>query len=347
MSATSNAAAGHPADGAPRAAPTAATSALLAVRDLTVRFATPDGEVTAVDRVALSLARGECLGIVGESGSGKSQLVLAMLGLLAANGAATGSVRLDGRELLGLAARELERVRGARIGLVFQDPMTALAPHLSIGTQLVETIRAHADVTRAAARARAVEMLRRVRVPDPETRLRQYPHELSGGLRQRAMIAIALAAGPDVLIADEPTTALDVTVQRQILDLFRELRRELGTALVLITHDLGVVAGLCDHVAVMYAGRIVESAPAATLFRAPRHPYTAGLLAASPRLDTSLDVPLAVIPGQPPDLRHRSPGCAYRPRCPRAIDACTAAPELAIDGESAVACHVAVRGASG
>jgi oligopeptide/dipeptide ABC transporter ATP-binding protein len=325
---------------APHSTPDAARP-LLEVRDLHVRFATPDGEVRAVDGVDLSLRAGECLGVVGESGSGKSQLVLAMLGLLAPNGRASGSVAFEGRELLGLEERALRGVRGARIGLVFQDPMTALAPHLTVGSQVAETIRAHADVDRGTARRRALDVLRRVRVPDPETRYGQYPHELSGGLRQRVMIAIALAAGPSLLIADEPTTALDVTVQRQILDLFRELRHELGTALVLITHDLGVVAGLCDRVAVMYAGRVVETAPADVLFRSPAHPYTAGLLAASPRLDTPLDAPLAVVPGQPPDPRDVTAACAYRPRCGRAVEACAAAPPLADDGsgQHRRACH--------
>lgn len=323
-------------------------SPLLDVRDLCVRFATADGEVRAVDGVDLQVGPGECLGIVGESGSGKSQLVLALLRLLAPNGRATGSVRFEGRELLGLGERDLRAVRGGRIGLIFQDPMTALAPHLTIGTQIVETIRAHASVDRTTARRQAIEALRRVRVPDPEVRFGQYPHELSGGLRQRAMIAVALAAGPVLLIADEPTTALDVTVQRQILDLFRELRHELGTALVLITHDLGVVAGLCDRVAVMYAGRVVEAAPADVLFRRPAHPYTAALLAASPRLDTPLDAPLAVVPGQPPDLRLPTTACAYRPRCSRAVPSCAAAPPLVGDGSGVRrrACHRPLDGGS-
>ncbi|MFO0335600.1 MAG: ABC transporter ATP-binding protein [Pseudomonadota bacterium] len=312
---------------------------LLRVAGLSVRFDTPDGEVRAVDCVDLVVDRGECVGLVGESGSGKSQLALALTGLLAANGRATGSVRLEGRELLGLPERELRAVRGRRIATVFQDPMTALAPHLTIGTQLVETIRAHATVDRATARTQARDWLERVRVPDAATRLRQYPHELSGGLRQRAMIAIALAAGPDLLVADEPTTALDVTVQRQVLDLFRDLRRELGTALVLITHDLGVVAGLCDRVAVMYAGRVVERATTDRLFAAPRHPYGAGLLAAMPRVDERPDRPLGTIPGAPPDLRRPPAGCAFRPRCARAAADCAVAPALVGDERDAVACH--------
>ena len=312
---------------------------LLEVRGLEVRFDTPDGEVVAVDGVDATLARGECLGLVGESGSGKSQFALALTGLLAPNGRTAGRVRLDGEELLGRDEPAWRAIRGRRIGFVFQDPMTALAPHLTVGTQVTETIRAHADLGRAAARERALEWLGRVRIPEPASRLDQYPHELSGGLRQRVMIAIALAAGPSLLIADEPTTALDVTVQRQVLDLFGELRRELGTALLLITHDLGVVAGLCDRVLVMYAGRVVEEAPTDRLFRAPRHPYAAGLLAAMPRLDDALGRPMALIPGTPPDLRRREPGCAFRPRCAYAIDACGRGPELRTDAEGRVACH--------
>jgi oligopeptide transport system ATP-binding protein len=323
------------------AAAAAETAPLLDVRDLSVRFDTPGGEIVAVERASFTLRPGECLGVVGESGSGKSQLVLAMLGLLASNGRAEGSVRLRGAELVGAGEARLREVRGARIGLVFQDPMTALAPHLTVGEQVAETIRAHASVDRAAARARAIAMLARVRIPDPETRYRQYPHELSGGLRQRAMIAVALAAGPDVLLADEPTTALDVTVQRQILDLFAELRAELGTALIVITHDLGVVAGLCDRVAVMYAGRIVEAATAEALFARPRHPYTAALLAASPRLDDAVDGPMAVVPGQPPEPRARPPGCAFRPRCAQAAAACGAVPAWRGTRDDGAACiHV-------
>jgi oligopeptide transport system ATP-binding protein len=327
------------AESPPDTAGARASVPLLAIDALDVHFTTPDGDLVAVAEASLSLGRGECLGIVGESGSGKSQLVLAATGLLAPNGRASGSVRLDGLELLGADRATWRSVHGRRIGFVFQDPMSALAPHLSIGAQLTETIRAHARVSRAAARARALALLGRVRMPDPGLRLRQYPHELSGGLRQRAMIAVALAAGPELLIADEPTTALDVTVQRRVLDLFRELRRELGMALVLITHDLGVVAGLCDRVLVMYAGRIVEEGPVEALFAAPRHPYTAALLAASPRSDDPPDAPFATIPGAPPDPRRLPEGCAFRPRCARSVAACAKLQGSASVAGVRVACH--------
>ena len=315
---------------------------LLAIRNLEVRFDAPEGEVLAVNGVDLDVGAGECLGLVGESGCGKGQLFLATLGLLARNGHASGSARFDGVDLLRCRPQELNRIRGARIGLVFQDPATSLTPHMKIGHQIAEVVVAHRGATRRAARARALELLERVRMGDAARCLRQYPHELSGGMRQRAMIAIALACEPSLLIADEPTTALDVTIQAQLLELFRQLKRESRMAMVLITHDFGVIAGLADRVAVMYAGRVVEEAGANELFRAPCHPYTEGLLRATPRLDAPLTTDLAVIPGHPPRLVSRAPGCAFQSRCPVAIEICTTVtPELRTgrSGQRVVACH--------
>ena len=256
----------------------AAAPAVLELERLSVTFATPAGALRAVEDVSLTVAPGECLGVVGESGAGKSQAFLALMGLLAANGRASGSARLCGRELLGLPGAALDRVRGAQIGMVFQDPMTSLTPHVTIGAQITEVLRRHLPLRRAAAQRRALELLERVHLTDPGQRLRQYPHELSGGMRQRVMIAIAIACAPRLLIADEPTTALDVTVQAQILSLLAELKREQSMALVLITHDLGAVAGLADRVAVMRQGRVLETGPVARLFGAPRESYTRELL---------------------------------------------------------------------
>src|SRR6201988_116817 len=271
------------------AAAPAAAPAMLTLERLTVTFATAAGAVAAVESLSLSVARGECLGLVGKSGAGKSQAFLAVMGLLAANGRASGSVRFAGTELIGVPPAVLDGVRGARIGMVFQDPLTSLTPHLTVGEQLSEVMRRHLAVPRAAARARALALLERVQLTDPAQRMRQYPHELSGGMRQRVMIALALACGPELLIADEPTTALDVTIQAQILDLMRGLRRDTGTAIILITHDLGVVAEMADDVAVMYAGQIVERASVRDLFARPEHPYTVGLLGSIPRLDEKRD----------------------------------------------------------
>ncbi len=314
---------------------------LLAIRDLAVEFATPRGTVRAVRGVSLDVRRGECLAVVGESGSGKSQLFLGSFGLLAARGSAGGSVRFDGEELLGPDPAPLRSVLGTRVALVFQDPMNALTPHLTIGRQLTEVVRDRGLLDEREAQARSLEALRAVRMPDPEVRLRQYPHELSGGQRQRAAIAMGLMTNPQLLVADEPTTALDVTVQAQVLEVLREARNR-GLALVLITHDLGVVAQLADRVAVMYAGRIVESAPVRELFAAPAHPYTAALLASVPRLDTPVTARLAGIEGQPPHPGEEQPGCAFAPRCDAAVERCrNLRPTLAGPAnERSWACHL-------
>lgn len=292
---------------------------LLEVRDLRVRFDTDDGVVKAVDGVSFSLERGRTLGIVGESGSGKSVAALTLLGLTRAAGAhVSGSVLFEGRDLTALGADELRAVRGGEVAMVFQDPLSALHPFYTVGAQIVEAIRAHQDVGSRVARRRAVELLGLVGIPEPERRADDHPHELSGGMRQRAMIAMALANEPKLLIADEPTTALDVTVQAQILALIERLREQLGMAVILITHDLGVVADTADEIAVMYAGRIVERAPAGTLFAAPQHPYTWGLLGSIPRLTDQRERELVPIPGRPPSLIALPGGCSFHPRCPYA-----------------------------
>jgi oligopeptide transport system ATP-binding protein len=289
--------------------------ALLEVENLNTRFDTPEGEVKAVNEVSFAIAEGETVGVVGESGSGKSQMFLTIMGLLAANGRATGSARFRGAELMDMAPRELNRVRGSRIAMIFQDAMTSLNPYLRISRQMTEVLVTHRGMGESAARKAAVAMLDRVRIPEAKRRFDMYPHEFSGGMRQRVMIAMALLCEPDLLIADEPTTALDVTIQAQILDLMRELKRSGGTAIVIITHAMGVVAGLCDRVLVMYGGRIIEEAPVREIFYDPQHPYTYGLLRSTPRLDEAITAELRTIPGQSPDLQHLPPGCAFHERC--------------------------------
>jgi peptide/nickel transport system ATP-binding protein len=298
---------------------------VLEVRELRTEFSTDEGRFTAVDGVSFSVEAGKTLAIVGESGCGKSVTALSIMGLVPnpPGRIAGGSIRFEGRELVGAPKRDLLALRGNGMAMIFQEPMSSLNPAFTIGEQIVEGLLRHLPLTRAAAQERAIEVLRQVRIPAPEQRFHEYPHKLSGGMRQRAMIAMALACSPRLLIADEPTTALDVTIQAQILELMRTLQAETGTAVILITHDLGVVAEVADEVAVMYAGRIVEQAPVAQLFANPQHPYTIGLLGAVPRLSGGRDR-LATIAGNVPDPLHLPPGCRFAPRCPFAEPACHA-----------------------
>src|SRR6476659_6299735 len=290
---------------------------LLEVENLRVHFETEDGLVKAVDGVSYTVDRGETLGIVGESGSGKSVSSLTVMGLTRSrNARISGAVRFNGKDLLGAPDEELRSIRGDDIAMIFQDPLSSLHPFYKVGTQIVEAIQAHRDVSKAQAYDRAVEMLGLVGIPEPRRRADSYPHEFSGGMRQRAMIAMALANDPKLLIADEPTTALDVTVQAQILELIERLQSEFDTAVVVITHDLGVVAEMADEIAVMYAGRIVEKATTDTIFAGPEHPYTWGLLSSIPRLDSPRDEELVPIAGRPPSLITLPGGCSFHPRCP-------------------------------
>jgi peptide/nickel transport system ATP-binding protein len=294
-----------------------AAETLLEVRDLNVQFATEDGLVRAVDGVNLTVKRGQAVGIVGESGSGKSVSMLTVMGLSRSrNATITGSAQFEGIDLLSATDSELRDIRGDDIAMIFQDPLSSLHPFYKVGWQLVEAIRAHRDVSKAQARERAIELLGLVGIPTPRERVDSYPHEFSGGMRQRAMIAMALSNEPKLLIADEPTTALDVTVQAQILELIGRLQQELNMALVLITHDLGVVAEVTEEVNVMYAGEVVERAATDRIFAAPQHPYTWGLLRSIPRLDRPRDEPLVPIPGRPPSLVDPPRGCRFYPRCP-------------------------------
>ncbi len=311
-----------------------AEAPLVEIENLKVVFHGDAGRVThAVDGVDLTVGRGAMLGVVGESGCGKSVTLLAVMGLLPKGECdVSGAVRFDGVDLLRLPDRALRDLRGDRLAMIFQEPMTSLNPSYTIGEQIIEAIVRHRGVSRHEARVRAIDMLRRVRIPSPEERIDDYPHKLSGGMRQRVMIAIALACDPELLIADEPTTALDVTIQAQILDLMRELKAQTGAAIILITHDLGVVAEVCDEVAVMYAGQIVERAPVEALFEAPEHPYTLGLMGSIPRLDRRTDH-LATIEGALPDMSSPPAACRFAPRCPFVEERCRsqAPPVVAVD----------------
>jgi peptide/nickel transport system ATP-binding protein len=318
---------------------------LLEVRDLKVHFPTEDGLVKAVDGVSFTLQPGETLGVVGESGSGKSVTFLTVMGLVTRDQAVIeGEVLFRGQDLLKLPKDEMRNIRGSKISMIFQDPMTSLHPFYKVGFQIAEAVRTHQEVSKREAHEQAVEMLRKVGIPKPEERANQYPHEFSGGMRQRAMIAMALSLNPDLLVADEPTTALDVTVQAQILDLIDRLRAEFNASVVVITHDLGVVAEHCDDIQVMYAGKIVEFGNRRDIYYGPHHPYTWGLLGSISRLDSSSKERLQPIRGLPPSLIFVPPGCAFHPRCPYAFDRCRKeVPQLLpVDGHHASACHLSL-----
>ncbi len=314
---------------------------ILEVENLRVEFPTRLGTLVAVDRASFSIAPGEVLGVVGESGAGKTLTGLAVIGLLEPPGRiAAGEVHLEGRRIDNLPHEQMRRIRGRRIGVVFQDPLTSLNPLYTIGRQLEETILTHLELTRAAARSRALSLLREVGIPAPEARFGNYPHQFSGGMRQRVVIALALCAEPSLVIADEPTTALDVSIQAQIISLLKGLARARGTAVMLITHDMGVIAETCDRVAVMYAGRIVEIGPVREVIHAPRHPYTAGLMGSIPKIAAGGSRSrLVQIDGAMPRLNAIPPGCAFNPRCPKRFDRCLAQrPELIRVGPSRAAC---------
>ncbi|MEV6117913.1 ABC transporter ATP-binding protein [Streptomyces sp. NPDC052109] len=318
----------------------------LSLRDLKVHFSTEDGIVKAVDGLSFDLEKGKTLGIVGESGSGKSVTNMAILGLHdPRNTTMDGEILLDGKELISATESELEKLRGNKMSMIFQDALASLSPYHTIGAQIAETYRKHTGVSKKEARARAIEMLRRVGIPQPDTRVDDYPHQFSGGMRQRAMIAMALVCDPELLIADEPTTALDVTVQAQIMDLLKDLQQEFGTAIIFITHDLGVIADIADDVLVMYGGRCVERGTKSEVLSNPQHPYTLGLLGSMPSLDGPVDVPLSPIPGSPPSLLNPPSGCRFHPRCAFAEKVAgglcsTERPQLdVVDGRGS-ACHL-------
>jgi len=318
----------------------------LELRDLRIHFPTDDGLVRAVDSVSFQLERGRTLGIVGESGSGKSVTSLGILGLHnRRNANVSGEIWLDGQELVGASPEQVRSLRGKKMAMIFQDPLSAMHPYYTVGNQIIEAYRVHNSVSKAVARRHAIDMLGRVGIPNPDKRVDDYPHQFSGGMRQRAMIAMALSCDPELLIADEPTTALDVTVQAQILDLMRDLQEDFNSALIIITHDLGVVAELADDILVMYAGRAVEYGSATAIFEQPQHPYTWGLLGSMPRIDRTRTERLVPIKGTPPSLINVPPGCAFHPRCrytDRTNGACdTVVPELvALPGTHLTRCHL-------
>jgi len=316
---------------------------LLKVDGLNVSFDTPDGQVTAVKNLSFAVKAKQTLGIVGESGSGKSQTAFALMGLLARNGSASGSAKFNGLELIGMPETQLNKIRAEQVAMVFQDPMTSLNPYLKVGQQLNEVLVHHKGMTNKSATAHSMRMLDAVKMPEAAKRMHMYPHEFSGGMRQRVMIAMALLCNPKLLIADEPTTALDVTVQAQIMLLLDDLKKDFDTAIILITHDLAVVAGVCDHVMVMYAGQTMEYGTTEEIFYQPSHPYTRGLLESVPRLDTDNEV-LATIPGNPPNLMQLPVGCPFQDRCGQALTQCfTAMPELvSFSNTRQRACHAVI-----
>lgn len=313
---------------------------ILEVNNLNTRFDTPEGEVSAANNINFTLEKGKSLGVVGESGSGKTQIFMAIMGLLAKNGTTTGEALFKGQNLLGLPTAELNKVRGMSLSMIFQDPMTSLNPYLKVSRQMTEVLIEHQGMNKKEALERSIQMLEMVGIPEARKRVHMYPHEFSGGMRQRVMIAIALLCEPDLLIADEPTTALDVTIQAQILELLHNLKDELGMSIVMITHDLGVIAGMCDDVMVMYGGRVVETGSVRDIFSDARHPYTQGLLQSMPRIDGNHSQDLYAIAGQPPNLQALPSGCAFRPRCQYADDHCrTRQPITRRLSQRTVACH--------